>query len=432
LFLDPFNQVSVNFNWDVVVDVAVPGDSCQHQVPLLKQAADPWGEKPYDHPAAPNPSEKIKKWGCALTSLVMALNFAGVSTNPLELNTLLNDLTLANPNEPGWNAAGGVHWWNAVRASSAGTRKYLSVDKSDASTLQGLVCAGHPVIVRVPRPGNPQKDHFVLVTGESQGDFLINDPGYQRFRLSEYGGQFTIRGWIAETVPAQLVSMLSKDAGRQGDLFVVVDGVQVVVTDDLGQWTGLDPSTQQEVEGIPNSIFYRESIGADDESLDALPETQTVGVGAPTDGRYLIAVRGTEPRLVTILVSGTDTNGQPKDSMAVRAIVGAGVSLDFALQFQGAPGSVSSIERLTTFNSLRVGVDAGRVLELIDSNRLARALGSIVEAAERAAEANRPRLAKALLGVFKAAVRVQTPRHIDAILSEVLIEDANALISQLP
>src|SRR5208337_4721117 len=78
-------------------------------VPSIPQNGGTWGGDPYDHLKGTTIAGK----GCALTSLNMALNFAGESWNPGTLNSRL-DAT------GGYGPKGVVLWGVATAASNGG------------------------------------------------------------------------------------------------------------------------------------------------------------------------------------------------------------------------------------------------------------------------------------------------------------------------
>lgn len=128
-------------------------------VPDLKQFSLPWGEKLYDHTRS-----NIEELGCALTSASMILQYHGAeSANPDELNEWLN-------NQPDGYLRNGLVNWLAVSRFTYPHLEYLRLLPTDENIINELVNT-RPSIVKVP-------GHFVVIKGQTQNSFEINDPGY--------------------------------------------------------------------------------------------------------------------------------------------------------------------------------------------------------------------------------------------------------------
>lgn len=148
-------------------------------VPDLKQYTQPWKNKIYAFT-----NKTIEEYGCALTSMSMILKYHGHNIDPQELNRWLK-------NQPDGYIRNGLLNWLAV------TRYTKENDKASSPSLEfkrlsgGLdlidneLLKGRPSILKEP-------GHFVVVKGKnSQGEYLINDPGYKnRTLLSSYQNQY--------------------------------------------------------------------------------------------------------------------------------------------------------------------------------------------------------------------------------------------------
>ena len=151
-------------------------------------------------------TKTIGSSGCALTSLVMALDYAGVQTDPRALNTLL---TASNN---GYVGTASLNWGPAtnIAAANAGQLdlEWNPVTTTDPQALRNLLLlTADPIIVHVFNPhqtdANPPQtyytDHFVLVTGIDGNTFYINDPGYAgRTTLAAYDSAFETRGYVSD------------------------------------------------------------------------------------------------------------------------------------------------------------------------------------------------------------------------------------------
>lgn len=138
-----------------------------------------WTDFEYDNASrwfSPNPS--IGRWGCALTSASMVLNYYNHNTNP----KLLNDWLVSQPD--GYIRNGLINWLAISRYSKLHKNNDNSTLEfrrysADDSILQNEVNNNRPSIVKVP-------GHFVVVKGLTENEFYINDPtSLDRILLSQ-------------------------------------------------------------------------------------------------------------------------------------------------------------------------------------------------------------------------------------------------------
>lgn len=225
-----------------------------------------------------NSSFTIQQKGCALSSLAMALKYAGVTTDPGALNTLME--------ADGDFAGNSVIWDAATRDASSHTLEFHPHRTSDTEYLSQALACGYPVIAGVNLNNQGSPTHFVLVTGEQNGHFLINDPGHvDATTLDYYNNNFETRGYVAD--PAGDISGLDIVVGNASDLLVV---------NPLGQKTGNDPASGSIVEQIPQSVHFDDCL--EDNDLTGTPGTNTihiVQIYEPVQGTYQMFLTGASP-----------------------------------------------------------------------------------------------------------------------------------------
>jgi hypothetical protein len=152
-------------------------------VPLLSQDDAQWAADPYDNSGA----YAIQDKGSALACLSMALNYAGVSNDPGTLNNLL---TVQND-----FIGTAINWDPATRDASGDTLEFHAYRTSDVNYLSQTLANGYPIIVGVNLNFEGAPSHFVLVIGEQNGSFVINDPGQADAKnLTAFGNAFETRG----------------------------------------------------------------------------------------------------------------------------------------------------------------------------------------------------------------------------------------------
>ncbi|MGA2245800.1 MAG: nidogen-like domain-containing protein [Verrucomicrobiota bacterium] len=202
-------------------------------VPLFTQGDSRWAGNAYAGSSA-----TIQQEGSALSALAMALNYAGVATDPGALNSLLvqsNDFV-----------GNDVNWDPATRDASSRALLFHAYRTSDAQFLSQSLANGFPLIVGVSPNADGSPTHFVLVVGESNGHFVINDPGpADAADLDYYNNLFETRGYV------------SAQPANPGGLDISVgNAAEMLVVDPLGRQTGYDPASGTVRNGIPQSAYF--------------------------------------------------------------------------------------------------------------------------------------------------------------------------------
>ena len=220
----------------------------------LRQNDPRWKMQIYDHS-----SKRIWDIGCALTSLAMALNTA------LEKAGLSSDITPASLND--FMKANGdysgtlVGWDSTTRDIGLLNGKPLTFDTkfwgatSFSSLRSALQHGDHgcpvPVIVGVKLDANGTPAHYVLVTGEQNGQFLIADPAGLHSDLSGYANSFRIRGSV---IDPDDMNGFDLTIGNEADFYLI---------NPAGKRTGFDPATGSILGEISNGAYFADSLEDD-------------------------------------------------------------------------------------------------------------------------------------------------------------------------
>jgi len=220
----------------------------------------------------------------------MALNYAGIPTDPGQLNTLLENDHDYDENE--------VNWGPATRDASTNKVVFHAHRSSDTQYLSQSLDNGFPVIVKVSTSAGA--DHFVLVIGEQNGRFVINDPGHvNATTLDYYNNTFETRGFVS--AQAGNISEFDISAGTE---------TEVLVLDPLGRLTGYEPSSELIVEQIPQSVHFSDSLEKSD--LTGAPGTNTahmVDIYQPMQGDYQVFLISTNPGNFKIVLGSFSSTG---------------------------------------------------------------------------------------------------------------------------
>ena len=339
---------TVPTQWTVNWNLA-PKGVCQVTIPkYFKQGASPWGPQQYDHDAL---GQTIGRWGCAMTSMTMAMEYAGYEAIAAAISTAPNPVNPGTVNSfmtqsPGDFAGRGVVWDAAVRDLSGGVLKFDSlggsrsseVDRNTAETvLTDALCAAdpHPVIVGVKMStdddGNRVPGHFVLVTGTDGQDFDIADPATgQPGKLSSYGA-FQTRGIVKD--PPGDISQL--DIG-------IDNNATVAVIDSAGRVSGTDPISRSILQDIPQSAAWADRI-TDDIDGSGAPETNySVQIFQP-QGSFIIVIAGISAGPYTLAVRAFNPNGSKQPALIVQGTATKGSSFSYQVDFLATDSTIVSI-----------------------------------------------------------------------------------------
>jgi hypothetical protein len=383
----------------------------------LGQGAAPWGEEVYDHS-----TRKIKNLGCALTSLAMALGFAGVDTDP----GLLNQELLAGNGYAGTS----VNWDPAVRAASDGElafyqRRELWSDPDAEEFLNAALSAGYPVVVGVNLDASNRPRHFVLVTGYANGQYLINDPGYSgRTTLADYNGRYVTRGAVIPTSgPLPNASGAGAAIDVSGLNVAVNQNASVLLTDGQGRRTGYDSVSQVERAEIPASAHFQDGIDDDVDPVPAATFADGVGVFQPAAGTYSVRATGASAGLYAVTVHPFRSDGTSQGSTSFPGISGPGGVLSVRVQLATQPGGTSTITRQASFAGTVQNIATCRAQGLITKQQIAKTL---TQAVNKAARARTTAARKAALKKYMTTL-TRNSRSIAASALPILQQDGTAL-----
>lgn len=291
LDINPGGLVHNSLNTNVLGRYVIPIVNLTNKVlnvTRLAQGDSRWGSQTYD-----DSGTNIQAQGSAVACLAMALNYAGIPTDPGQLNTVLENDHDFDENE--------VNWGPSTRDGSTNHVVFHAHRGSDTQYLSQSLDNGFPVIVEVTTASGG--NHFVLVIGEQNGHFVINDPGHvNATTLDYYNNIFETRGYVA--AQSGDISEFDISAGTQ---------TEVLVVDPLGRLTGYDPAAALIVEQIPQSVHFSDSLEKSD--LTGAPGTNTahmVDIYQPMQGDYQVFLISTNPgnyKLVLGSFSSTRTAG---------------------------------------------------------------------------------------------------------------------------
>lgn len=110
--------------------------------------------------------ESLRRVGCTVCSVSMALAYHGIDLDPGELNRRLKEAD-------GYTLRGWLKW-DAVRQVTDGRVRVELPSNPTQQTIDDALAAGDPVIVKVILRSGIQ--HWVLLVGREGNEYLMKDP----------------------------------------------------------------------------------------------------------------------------------------------------------------------------------------------------------------------------------------------------------------
>lgn len=304
-------------------------------VPDFRQGgSSPWANDDYANQAP----QKMRSLGCYTTSFAMLMRAYGIdksadgvsAIDPGSVNIglgLIGYYSELGPNYAGYGgytSTGAVHPIGAVnfaRASyskscivaggvpsqckdaAVGKISFISKRESfnidDRKELHKQLCAGNPVILKVPSlrfPNDVSKAHFVLANGMSVIEngmltYSARDPA------NNVNNQNTTVNYDASKIRGLRIYRQISDPAMIS--FRLSGGVNMIVTDPLGRRSGFDPRTGQFFnEIVDGSYSMPESIDSPEENVSTAPEASFETVAA-IDGQYRVQIFGSPNKSAT-------------------------------------------------------------------------------------------------------------------------------------
>lgn len=301
-------------------------------VPYFNQNDLPWGPTEYDHASTLNiSSPTINRWGCAVTSAAMVLNFHNMTTftdnTPIDPGSLNNWLKNNNGYLTGKNKKGGyamlsfptISRLTKILYDAGKATKKLEFQRLLPSTqatntlLDDLNNGKYPDILKVSNAST--SSHFVVATGSINNDttFTIKDPEWNVADLSSFGNTYL---HIDRFIPAQ--SNLSYL------LIVTNPETELLITDPSGHKTGKIVQNGQTLSflEISDALYMQDSAISNPGIPYGLgTDTHVFLLPKPMNGNYTLTISGNSTtdytvNLQTFLTDGSNTIYKTKGSVS--------------------------------------------------------------------------------------------------------------------
>lgn len=335
------------------------------KVPRFSQRAYPDGYGTVNHYTNGDITSTIRNYGCAITSMVMVLNYYLETLNP---TVAVSPLDVQNwmVNNRGYDKGNLVIFEKFVGlAKSYGlSLTYQRYDGARSANTDAIVewriCSSGPQILRVRAP--VVETHFFAAIGRDKPKttFKINDPFYGASTTDPLGGyQGTLSDHHANTYNSARIFVVSgvttpQSPTNKSNLSVGVisvggnrpiSNVELLLIDPQGRRSGA-LGTPHWLE-IPNSI-YTTAEASDASGVSPHREAKLVGIDIPPEGEYTLMVYGVADGEYELYLEGAPAVGEEVTYLegSVRTI-SRGQVHTFRFRYDQSPSSKPQLTQVT-------------------------------------------------------------------------------------
>ncbi len=358
-------------------------------VPDIKQFSSPWGSQEYDSALNWSPNNpNISRWGCALTSASMILNYHGFPINP----TALNDWLKLQPD--GYIRNGGIMWTAISRYSrfhKAGFQPSLEFNYKtpDNESLADDIEAGRPGIIKFQKP-TTGSTHLVVARGISVNEFIINDPATNNTdpEMTEVSTKWGT--WVKTGMFTPSYTDLSYI------VLLITDGFSLKVFDI----NGVEVTTGYEIEN---------PLSSDDQTANSGSPLNAFYLPKPESGFYRAEVTGNGEFILDTYLYDVNGNVTPK---SFTELINTGKTKSFSLYLNKDDYGLSYATQLT-LNSFLVDWDFAIQGEKIKNKGISTSVYQLIENAIGFKSRNSNFAARVLLTEALLKIKIATPIFID-------------------
>jgi len=252
-------------------------------------------------------------------------------------------------------------------------------------------------------------------------------------------------GCLAEATAGPLKPVV-RPQGPAGDAsalnFSLDNHADLLVSDPKGLRTGISGARGMILEEIPDTAYLTMTLGNEETGDPSTAQTgHTVDIPTPVTGIYQVRVAGVESGQYTLGIRAFSQDGSPQPALTMPGVAALGSVSLFNIQFAPQPGAIAQVRRVASFQSTLADIDNSLRIGLIDNRGIANSLSQKVAAALDAVVRGERGAAANVLNAFRNEVLAQSgqtsgasapagQRHLFGVAPQVLLEDAQSLISQ--
>jgi hypothetical protein len=310
---------------------------------------------------APDPTTLTYNWGCALTSLGDVLSTFSESATPESLDNYLK----STPDKYADPPSGEMNWCKVPGYLGGAVQLVDGKSFASQSDLQSFltteIVTNHRAAV-LELCSSPQHCHYVVVTGQGAGDWIIFDPGWANAydsitdcqngktddallaSLNAHLTGITVDGSTSgcTTYTFSAIAGDALDTATSSNTFCVnaLSPVELLITDPSGNQIG---STGQgaDIYGIPSASYLRQFP-----ILDAQGSNATLGdanglktayIPSAASGTYALTANGTDFGPFTLDFHFIASDGSEQAS-TVSGLAGPGSAAAYQISYSPTPG----------------------------------------------------------------------------------------------
>lgn len=116
----------------------------------------------------------------------------------------------------------------------------------------------------------------------------------------------------------------------------VTGNVSLLLTDSDGQRTGRDPISGRQLQEIPNSIYFEDSVPGE--------VNQSIQILQPKAGRYQVILIGLGMASYQLSIRTFSRSGESQPELIKKSNLTQGSKINFILRFTNMPGEASNLE----------------------------------------------------------------------------------------
>jgi hypothetical protein len=143
---------------------------------------------------------------------------------------------------------------------------------------------------------------------------------------------------------------------------------------------------------------------------------------------YSVVISGLRLGTYTLTAHAFSADGSIQPNLSTDGMAAPGTTSAFKIAYNPSPGSSLNIVRVATFQTTLADISNSLQLGLIDNGGIANSLSQKIEAAQNAGGPARNNILNAL----KNEVNAQMGKHITFFAAQVLLQDADSLLTRNP
>ena len=359
-------------------------------VPDLKQYSEPWWDDEYDSASiwSPTPiSTFIKRWGCALTSASMILDYYGSSVKPDILNNWLKG-------NKGYNSWGGILWPAISKYSEIDsgtpTLEFTYLNYSE-ELLRSEIDTGRPPILKLFNQtfgGN----HFIVAKGYDDANIYISDPGNGTNTTLSQANAF----WGN---PIKIGRFMPSETDLSYIVLFVDNGFNIKVSSSSGEIVGNEYYFKEYPMSDPDNPNSEGNLGPINAFYYPRPDSGLYDIQIIGNGDYKIEffIYDKDGKVQTDILDGSINNNEQNK---------------FLINFNKDNSDDSGFRHVTFKNLLDYWKNLNQQGE-IKNKGFYTSVTNLIENALKNMDKGKRKASKALLNIVLQKVRYFTPRFIN-------------------